>query len=74
MNDGRTYAHTCTLAVFKTVAYALQETPRPTTLVEVRVSNPLMLAFARARSATAGSSKTPITDEPDPAKRQIAAP
>lgn len=35
MNDGRTYAQTCTLEVFKQVAHALQETPRPTTLMVV---------------------------------------
>ena len=33
--DGRSYAHTCTLDVFKKVAYALQEAKHPTTLMEI---------------------------------------
>jgi site-specific recombinase XerD len=35
MNDGRSYAHNCTLDTFKQVAHALAEAKRPTTLKEV---------------------------------------
>ena len=35
LKDGRSYAHSCSVEVFKSVAYAVEESDAPTTLSEI---------------------------------------
>src|SRR5438093_12906517 len=46
----------------------------PTTFVDVREINPLIGEAASAFSASACESKTPMTDDPEPASMLITAP